>query len=615
MKWNWGVVRRQIMELLFGATAEQRHHQSLHRDRRQAYETFMTTNASATLCSSSPGQSAPAAAGMRRRDHGYAATKKQFQRIPDMFLDIEFYFAITCLGLFDHLIGVLLLPLKLLIPWRRCELRDVITLFVLILTLASYCVAGLATTQLYPYLYHAVRRTSFIKVVMIFGILDVTDKMFSSFSQDSLEVLYAAIDDEYTFYCARRRQTKPPPADASTSKAASGSGCAGGDDVGSATATQHTPPSRWLLAGSAVAACISTSCHSLSLLLHVVTLNVTINAEGNSLLALLVGNNFTELKSVVFKKNTPESLHSVCVLDALERMQYIVVFFVMLLHHMHERVTDFAVADVLVILCVEVAIDFVKHLFVLRFNGIQLSVIRAYSQLALLDLSCERVLWRLPSLEVVASRSSGGATAHMEEEAPALLTPAHGFAPKNVKRTGFDAVAYAALLLWSSGRVASYLLFKAPLVCVLVVVILALLKLMLSSIIYGMCARFTLRTLVVAPPRWPAPPPPPLSPVPAPRNDCSCSEISTNQRGGASLTRTLMASSDVRLGVSPISTPPATPIGSILNAQIASAASLSSNSKTNPAEVRTLVQLTPLLLALLKVDRFDLQAGKAKRTY
>ncbi|GET86010.1 hypothetical protein, conserved [Leishmania tarentolae] len=610
MKWDWSVPRRQTLELLYGATAEQRHHQSEHRDQKEAYEAFTAASASnAGETYRSGGSSAPSCfpppAGRRHRDHGYAAVLKHFQRIPDLFLDMEFYFAITDLGLFDHLAGLLLLPLKVLTQWRRCELRDIITLLVLMMTLGSYWVAGLATTQLYSYLYHAVRRTSFIKVVMIFSILDVADKILSSFSQDSLEVLYAAVDEEYAYRCARRRQAKPGAAGTPMKRAASGNGCAGCEDAGSATATHHTPPSRWLLVGSAIAACISTSCHSLSLLLHVVTLNVTINAEGNLLLALLVSNNFTELKSIVFKKCTAESLHSVCAIDALERMQYIIFFVVMLLHHMHERFTDFAVVDVFIILCVEVAIDFVKHLFVLRFNGIPPSMFRTYSQLALLDLSSETVLWRLPSLEVVVTEPRSGVTTHVEEAAE-LLTPAFGFAPKNVKRAGFDAIAYAALLLWSCERVAGYLLWQAPLVCVLLLLILALLKLMLSSIVQGACARFTLRTLVVSPPSWP----PPSAPSPT-----STPLSSRSQPRSASQTNSLVSAWGVRMGVSPISTPPATPSYGGLHSHVSAAASASGNSKRDPATGRTLVRLTPLLLSLLKADRFDLQAGKARRTY
>ncbi|KAG5486156.1 hypothetical protein LSCM1_07271 [Leishmania martiniquensis] len=594
MKWNWGAVRQQTVELLFGATAEQRYQQSRRRDRQQAHKAFMMSASDSKV---------------RHRDHGYAAVCEHFQRIPHMFLDMELYFAITGVGLFDHLIGLLLLPLKVVTLWRRCELRDMIALLVLSVTLGSYCVAGLATAQLYSYLYHAVRRTSFITVVMIFSILDVADKILSSFSQDSLEVFYAALD-EHAYYGACRRQTMSAAADMPTKRAAARSRSVDLDDVHTGTARQHTPPSRWTLAGSLVAACISTSCHSLSLLLHVVTLNVTINAEGNSLMALLVGNNFTELKSFVFKKNTPESLHSVCALDALERMQYIVFFLVMLLHHVHERFSDFAFADVFVILCVEVAIDFVKHLFLFRFNGIPPSAFRAYSQLALLDLSCEKVLWRLPPpLEVVVVSGSDGGTAARVEEAAELLTPAFGFAPKNVKRAGLDAIAYAGLLLWSLGRAAGYLLMQAPLVCVLVVLILALIKCMLSSIVYGACARFTLRTLLLAPP------PSSSNAEPTPRNGGSGSESGPIQRSSASRMHSLVTSWGVHVGVSPISTPRETPISGCGHSQATAGPTLSANGKSGPAGVGTLVRLTPLLIALLKADRFDVQAGKAKRIY
>lgn len=598
MKADGAALRRRAVELLFGATAAQRGQQAQHRDAEAAYEARMSAPPSGGGVATSfpipspPPQPQPQPTSrVRQRDQSYAAVRKHFERIPEMFLDIEFYFAITGLGLFDHLIGLLLLPLKVLQPWRAAELRDVIALLVLAATLGSYWVAGVATTQLYSYLYHAVRRTSFIKLVMIFGILDVVDKLLSSFAQDSLEVLYAAVEDEVAWYKARRAAASAPAAEPSADKDTTDA---------AARATPPRAPSHWLLVGSAVAACASTSLHSLSLLLHVVTLNVTINAEGNSLLALLVGNNFTELKSVVFKKNTPESLHGVCALDALERMQYVVFFVVMLLHHMHERFSDFAVADVFVILCVEVAIDFVKNVFVSRFNGIPPSVFRAYSQLTLLDLSGETVLWRLPSISVVVSGSAGP---HVEEEAAELLAPAWGFAPKNVKRAGFDAIAYAALLLWSCGRVAGYLLQQAPLVCLLVLLILVLVKLMLAGIVYGVCARFTLRTLVVAPPSWP----PLRRSVEAPVAE---------QRRGTSQATPLMSAWGVRLGVSPISTPRATPIPGSRHAAPAAATPSAANGRSGGgATARTLLRLTPLLLALLKVDRFDLQAGKAKRVF
>ncbi|KAK7194464.1 Eukaryotic membrane protein family [Novymonas esmeraldas] len=599
MTWDWSLVRQQMAERLLGASAARRHHHAQHRLAQHAHEAAMAAPAGEWRCADSATVSLTAALrDGRRRDHGYSATRKHFERIPEMLVDLEFYFAVTGLGLFDTLVGTLLLPLKVLLPWRVCELRDVVALAVLAVTLGSYGVAGLVTTQLYSYLYHAVRRTSIIKLVMIFSILDVVDKVLSSLSQDSLEVLYATVDDVHAYYRTEQRSSSRRAAPEAAEKA-------GGD---AASAAPARPPSWWLLLGSALVACVSTSCHSLSLLLHVVTLNVAINAEGNALLALLVGNNFAELKSVVFKKNTPESLHSVCALDALERLQYVLFFFVMLLHHMHEHFSDFAVADVFVMLCVEVAIDFTKHLFVSRFNGIPPSVFRAYSQLSLLDLSCEMVLWRVPSLVVVTS----GAAAHAPtEDVAELLAPACGFAPKNVKRAGFDVIAYAALLLWSGGRFAGYLLLQAPLVCLLLVLLLAVVKLMLSSIIYGVCSRFTLRTLVVSPPSWP----PMHGAIPAVAHSGGGGPHPRRSASASAATCAHLTASGVRLGVSPISSPRATPIGGHRRSRSSAAQSPTSAAAGGTAATRTHVRLTPLLLSLLKVDRFDLQAGKAKRSY
>lgn len=498
-----------------------------------------------------------------------------------MFGDLEFFFSISCLGLAEHLLGLLLLPLKLLLPWQRRELRDIVTFLLMAACIGGFCIANGVTTQLYSYVYHGVRRTSFLKLVMIFGMLDMLDKLLSSFCQDSAEVLYTCVEER----CSRRPASRQPYQEDGRLSA-----------VKSSPSTLST--SWWLLLGSGVVAALSMLLHSFTLLLHVVTLNVAINAEGNSLLPLVVGNNFTELKSFVFKKYTPEALLSICGLDAIERLQYVVFFFVMLLHHLHERVSDFALGDVLVILLVEVAIDFVKHLFVARFNGIAPSVFRSYSQLAMIDISAEKVLWQLPNLTVVLpdqfSAASSGAHSSMiggsdGRDVAQLLEPSHGLIPKHVKRSGFNAIAYASLMLWSLSRMMEYLLSHAPVVLILLIGVAVLLKVVLGSIVYGVCTKFILRTVLVEPPTLPTRP---GTPTMAKRNS------STAKNGGVAF--------PIHLGISPISTPRSTPLENI-------SASRCGRGSGTFNQAQTVIQLTPLLLALLKVDRFDLQAGKAKR--
>ena len=68
--------------------------------------------------------------------------------------------------------------------------------------------------------------------------------------------------------------------------------------------------------------------HCLILLYQVITLNVSVNSYSNSVLSLLVSNQFMELKSSVFKKFERETLFQLCFSDSIERFQ---LFFV----HIH----------------------------------------------------------------------------------------------------------------------------------------------------------------------------------------------------------------------------------------------------------------------------------------
>ena len=48
--------------------------------------------------------------------------------------------------------------------------------------------------------------------------------------------------------------------------------------------------------------------HSLFLFVHVATLSVAVNSADNALMTLLIGGNFAEIKSTVFKKYNKQNL-------------------------------------------------------------------------------------------------------------------------------------------------------------------------------------------------------------------------------------------------------------------------------------------------------------------
>ncbi|KEG13333.1 hypothetical protein DQ04_01061010 [Trypanosoma grayi] len=471
-----------------------------------------------------------------RRDMRFEEQLHHFMWMPEMLADIEFYFAVTMLGMAENLLSLLLLPLKLVVVFPRFERRDVVALVLIVVGILTYHLLALYTKQLYAYLYHVVRRTSFIKLVMVFNILEVADKLLSALSQEAIEVLTACVQDW--------GEAEPPPP--------RGNGVA---PSSSSSSSSSLLSSLWLPVGSAAVSALCVATHSVVLLLSVVTLNVAVNAEGHLLLALMVSANFNEIKGVAYKKHNRESLLQVAAADAVERLKFFLFVLVMVMQHMHERFHVLDVADTLLVLLAEVFIDFTKHLFVAKFNGISLGVYRRYSQLTLLDIASETVLWRLSG---VCARCVDDPPAQTRD-VKALLSPSAGFFPKYVRRTGFIPVPYAALLLWSLLPLARLLLTHAPLLFVLALAAVVLLKTLVSEFIRGIASRFVVRSLIVP--------------------------------GSGS------ATSGMLFGSSPLSTPSLSP---------------RKRGAESGERVATL-QLTSFLCSLLTLDPFDLQAGKVKR--
>nr|CCC91954.1 conserved hypothetical protein [Trypanosoma congolense IL3000] len=470
-----------------------------------------------------------------QRDAGFAKQLRYFVRMPDLFVDIESFFALTMLGMVENLLSLLFLPLKLVVSFHRFECRDAVALLLVAVGILTYSFLSLKTVELYAYLYHAVRRTSFIKLMMVFNILEVADKLLSALSHEAAEVLTACMNDW-------RGAVKA---------------CGGRfDDFAG----------RWLPVGSAIVAVLSVAAHAVVVLLSVVTLNVAVNSDGNLLLTLIVSSNLSELKGAVYKKQNRESLYSVAAGDAIERVKFLLFVLVMVMQHMHERFHGLDFADTLLVLFSEVAVDFTKHLFVSKFNGISLSVYRSFTQLTLIDMAAETVLWRLTTIHVCCVDGAPCDSYGLHK----LLRPSDGLFPKYVRRTGFVPVSYAALLLWSFLPIGRALLSSSPLLLLLVVAAVGILKILMTELILGLSTRFVVRSMLSG-----------ESPTPERRRPAWRTE------SGGQL-----------YGVSPL----VTPLRGLRPRGV---------EPTN-GPVKTL-QLTSFLCSLLQVDPFDLQAGKPRR--
>lgn len=127
-------------------------------------------------------------------------------------------------------------------------------------------------------LYHDVRGQAHIKLYVMFGVLEVADKLLSSIGQDLFNILHGL-----TFSYKLKS--------------------------GISIALFYTLSVVYL------------SLHSYVLIYQAVSLNVAANSYSNALLTLLLSNQFAELKSSVFKKFEREGLFQVTMADLTERFQ------------------------------------------------------------------------------------------------------------------------------------------------------------------------------------------------------------------------------------------------------------------------------------------------------
>ncbi|KAJ1878140.1 hypothetical protein LPJ71_011056, partial [Coemansia sp. S17] len=129
-------------------------------------------------------------------------------------------------------------------------------------------------------MYHSIRAQSSLKLYFIFSALDIFDRLLSSFGHDVMDALQSTVTD---------------------------------------------PRSQRWKSGAAYFALaqVYMLVHTLVLFYQVITLNVAVNAYSDQLLALLISNQFVEIKSNVFKKWEKEMLFQVVCADVVERFQEI----------------------------------------------------------------------------------------------------------------------------------------------------------------------------------------------------------------------------------------------------------------------------------------------------
>ncbi|XP_077230765.1 protein POLLEN DEFECTIVE IN GUIDANCE 1-like isoform X2 [Tasmannia lanceolata] len=171
-------------------------------------------------------------------------------------------------------------------------------------------------------IYHIIRGQGTIKLYVVYNVLEVFDKLCQSFGGDVLQVLFNSAEGVSS--CSPENMA--------------------------------FELMRFIL--DQTIAVVAFTVHSFVLLAQAITLSTCIVAHNNALLALLVSNNFAEIKSNVFKRLSKENLHN------------LVYFAQNILEAEGPWFGSFLTNALLVFLC-EVVIDLIKHSFLAKFNEIK----------------------------------------------------------------------------------------------------------------------------------------------------------------------------------------------------------------------------------------------------
>ncbi|KAK8936770.1 Protein POLLEN DEFECTIVE IN GUIDANCE 1 [Platanthera zijinensis] len=207
-------------------------------------------------------------------------------------------------------------------------------------------------------IYHIIRGQGTLKLYVVYNVLEIFDKLCQSLGEDVLQVMFSSAEGL--------------------------SNCS--------TETLKLELRTFIFdAAIAIAALLI---HSVILLAQAVTLSTCIIAHNNALQALLVSNNFAEIKSNVFKRVSKDNLHNLVYSDIIERFHITAFVLFVLAQNILEAegswFEGFLTNALMVYMC-EMLVDSIKHSFLAKFNDLKPD---AYSEF--LEDLCKQILNEKP---------------------------------------------------------------------------------------------------------------------------------------------------------------------------------------------------------------------------
>ncbi|EOA33787.1 hypothetical protein CARUB_v10019980mg [Capsella rubella] len=203
-------------------------------------------------------------------------------------------------------------------------------------------------------IYHMIRGQSTIKLYVVYNILEIFDRLCQSFCGDVFGALFSS---------AKGVAISPP---------------------------EKLRFSTWRFVSDLALTMAASILHSFILLAQAITLSTCIVAHNNALLALLVSNNFAEIKSSVFKRFSKDNIHGLVYADSIERFHIAAFLVSVLAQNILESEGPWFgnfISNATTVFFCEMMIDIIKHSFLAKFNDIKPI---AYSEF--LQALCEQTL-------------------------------------------------------------------------------------------------------------------------------------------------------------------------------------------------------------------------------
>uniref|UniRef100_A0AC35UCQ9 G_PROTEIN_RECEP_F3_4 domain-containing protein n=1 Tax=Rhabditophanes sp. KR3021 TaxID=114890 RepID=A0AC35UCQ9_9BILA len=276
---------------------------------------------------------------MEKRKKVYA-----FLKIPSELEKFISFGLLQCFDAFCHVFTFL--PIKMFFNFLCILIRrkdwassDSVNLIKLITIICCSFLMMYVDTSI---IYHQVRGQAILKLYVFFNMLDVADKLCSSYGQDTFDALYLTVSEK-----GKRRKV-------------------------------------FQILGFLGLAMALSIIHTIVLLLQATTLNVAFNSHSQAFLTIIISNNFVELKGSVFKKLPKPNLFQMACSDVKERFTTFILLIVVILRNMTavnwkwDHFTEMA-PDLILVLLAEVMIDWFKHAFITKFNEINAEVYQDFT--------------------------------------------------------------------------------------------------------------------------------------------------------------------------------------------------------------------------------------------